>query len=313
VIYVDLATKSVLPAAQNRPSRGVYFVANDAVLDISLAFLSSFRAYNPYIPLCLIPFNEQVGKLVEYRERYRFSIFDDQEKLRRCDEISRPFYGSICGQFRKLCIFEGPFDEFVYVDCDTIILKDLYFTFQFLDNYEFVFSHSDLPDIRKWVWKDSIYETNALGPDQIAFAASTGYLCSSREALTLDEAEAKLPEGLALAPHMELWCSEQPYLNYLVVTSGKRRTSLLNLKNDSMGAHVPTELWAGSKISSHRAPRLGAEDIFMVHWAGLWSATQRDKKIYAALERLGLRPANTTTRLSMPRRRLWQHFRDLAN
>lgn len=301
--------------ALRRPHRGVYFVANDAVLDISLAFLSSFRANNPFISLCLIPFNEKFENLATYKDKYKFSIFDDQEKLRRCDEVGRPFYGSVCGQFRKLCIFDGPFDEFIYIDCDTVVLKDLYFTFQFLDDYDFIFSHSDLPDIRKWVWRDSIYETDALTADQIAFAASTGFLCSSRGSISLDEAEAKLPAGLELAPHMELWCSEQPYLNYLVVTSGKRRTSLLNLKKAFAGAHIPTELWAGSKVSGGkgREPRLGTDNVMMVHWAGVWSARPLDKKVYAAMERLGLRPANQTTRLTMPRRRLWKHFRDLAN
>jgi len=35
-------------------SRGVYFIANDAVIDIAIAFLNSFRRHNAAMPLCMI-------------------------------------------------------------------------------------------------------------------------------------------------------------------------------------------------------------------------------------------------------------------
>lgn len=35
----------------------VYFMANNKVLDMTIAFLNSFRMHNKELPLCLIPYN----------------------------------------------------------------------------------------------------------------------------------------------------------------------------------------------------------------------------------------------------------------
>ena len=159
------------------------------------------------------------------------------------------------GQFRKFCAFEGPFDEFIYIDCDTVVLKDVYFTFQFLDRYAFVFSHSDLPQLRQWVWKDSIFAAQVLTEEQIVFAANTGFFASKAGHLSIREAETKLAEGLILVEHMELLCAEQPYLNYLIVTSGKPFTSLLRLQQSAPWCNMSLELWAGHKLPLRRRDR----------------------------------------------------------
>src|SRR6185437_3410251 len=80
------------------PTRGVYFLANDSVLDIVIAFLNSFRIHNPTIPLCLIPFAEDVEKISRLADVYGFSIYNDLRCIRRCDKIAdvlfsyRPFW-----------------------------------------------------------------------------------------------------------------------------------------------------------------------------------------------------------------------------
>ena len=43
--------------------RGVYFLANDGILDMAIAFLNSFRTYNPSTALCLIPYADDVEQL----------------------------------------------------------------------------------------------------------------------------------------------------------------------------------------------------------------------------------------------------------
>jgi hypothetical protein len=43
--------------------RGVYFLANDGILDMAIAFLNSFPTYNPSIALCLIPNADDVAQL----------------------------------------------------------------------------------------------------------------------------------------------------------------------------------------------------------------------------------------------------------
>ncbi|EEP75020.1 hypothetical protein MCAG_05347 [Micromonospora sp. ATCC 39149] len=90
-------------------NRGAYFVANDAILDLAIAFLDSFRAHNPSIPLCLVPFGDDVEELTRLAGEYDFSIWRDQARLSWCDAIGRRFHGHRVGQYRKLAIWDGPF------------------------------------------------------------------------------------------------------------------------------------------------------------------------------------------------------------
>jgi len=77
------------------------------------------------------------------------------------------------------------------------------FVFDYLDQYDFVASHSDIHDIRRFVWRDSIYGAGALTREQIRYSANTGFLASRTDALDLGRVEAGLADALALAEHME--------------------------------------------------------------------------------------------------------------
>jgi hypothetical protein len=275
-----------------QPRQGVYFLANDGVLDQALAFLSSFRTYHPWTPLCLIPFGDDVAALRDLRDRFEFTVFDDTDLLRQCDEISRAFHRSTRGQYRKIAMWDGPFDEFVYIDCDTVVLHNVHFVLRYLDRYSFVTSHSDQPEVRKWVWRDSIYGAGALTEQQISFAASTGFVASRRDALSVAHASARLDDALALVDHMELVCVEQPFLNYLMVTSGAPYTSLYEISRSTGAWDLPTERWAGDpsfkvhngQIVDQPTPTL------TLHWAGEWAKARR-------------------TNTDIPYQQLWSHYR----
>ena len=142
--------------------RGAYFVANDAILDLAIAFLNSFRVHNPSMPLCLIPFNDDVETLSKLAGEYDFGVWSDPATLAWCDAVSQKFHDRSVGQYRKLAMWDGPFDEFIYIDTDTVVLTDLDFVFAHLADFGFIASHSNLPQIRKWVWKDSIYDAGVL-------------------------------------------------------------------------------------------------------------------------------------------------------
>src|SRR5262245_12241805 len=107
--------------------RGVYFLANDRILDVAISFLNSFRVYNPITALCLVPYGDDIEQLISLRERYNFTVWNDAPALRWCDEVSRAFHGCIVGQYRKLAMWDGPFERFVYIDCDTVVLHSIEF------------------------------------------------------------------------------------------------------------------------------------------------------------------------------------------
>jgi len=291
--------------------RGIYFLANNRIFDLAIAFLNSLRVHNPTIPLCLIPFDDDIRLLTEVSARYNFTIYDDDDIISRCDKIGQAICGRQCGQFRKLCAFAGPFDEFIYIDCDTILMGDPYFAYQFLEQNDFIFSHSNTLGLRRWVWKDSIFATKALTEPQIAFSANTGFFCSRRDALGVSNLEENLKSAVELASHMELMCAEQPYLNYVIVTSGKRYTSLLEMSKDYKEWLVPLERWAGRAMFSLHKDSVDhkSKNIFLYHWAGCWAASEFDKKVYNFIMRIGFKPRAPLLRIFMPRKHLWMKYR----
>jgi hypothetical protein len=262
--------------------RGVYFLASDGILDLAIAFLNSFRAHNPSTALCLIPFDNEVERVSALRDRFGFTLWPDETALQRCDAISRSFHDRTAGQYRKLAMWDGPFDEFAYIDCDTVVLHSVDFVFAHLARYGFVTSHSDMADLRRWVWRDSVYETGALTDKQISYSANTGFLASRRECLPSAQVAARLPDAVALAGHMELFCFEQPLLNYLMVTSGHPYSSLYTIAMTTGAWDIPMERWAGDpsfevfegRVLVPEAPSL------LMHWAGEWSrARDEDRQI----------------------------------
>jgi hypothetical protein len=275
----------------------VYFLANDAIFDAAVAFLNSLRAHNPDIALCLVPFADDVTRLTALRDRYRFDIWSDQSLLRACDDISAGFHGRTVGQYRKLALWEGRFDEFVYVDSDTVVLHSLDFVYPYLAEHAFVTSHSNIAELRRWVWHDSIEATGALDPAQYDFAASTGFVASRRGCLPFAEVAAKVPAALDLAEHMELVCCEQPLLNYLMVTSGRPYTSLHAIAAATGDATIPMERWAGEPlgpvVGGQVVQRAGKPPILLAHWAGEW--------VRAAM-----------TGRPIPNHALWSHYRALT-
>jgi hypothetical protein len=256
---------------EHKPTRGVYFLANNAVFEQVVAFLRSFRTHNPTIPLCLIPYNDAFDRIAVLQDTYSFSVFDNTDLLAECDAISEKFHGFVLGAYRKLVAWEGIFDSFIYIDVDTVVIDSIDFAFDGLKYAAYVASHSNLANIRQFVWKDSIYKTHLLTRPQIEFATNTGFFASWRGLLPMKHCIAKVDGALELKDHMELSCMEQPFLNYLVVTSGYACTSLLVLRDRGVMPSAALEFWGGSPDARVEGGKLYPPydaPVFLVHWAG---------------------------------------------
>lgn len=275
--------------------RGVYFLANNKVYDLAIAFLNSFRKHNNEIALCLIPYNEDSQMIFDLKEEYNFTIFNKKEVLDFCDDVSVHFHPKKLGAYRKLAAWQGDFDEFVYIDLDTVVLDNIDFAFQFLSVYPVFTSLSNEPGLVKSVWKNSIYEKNTLTLKQIEYSANTGFLVSRKNLFSMDFIKSKIDAALELKDDMVLFCMEQPFLNYLIVTSHHKYSSLLQMSARNLNLQIKQECWAGDhrgivKNGKFRIPN--GPKYFLVHWAGLWQESGD-----------GLR--------SLPYRDLWIHYRNL--
>jgi hypothetical protein len=300
-------------------TRGVYFLASDRILDLAIAFLNSFRAHNPDVPLCMIPYNPRHARVAQLASAYGFTMFPRPDLLDRCEAVGRFVLGREGGRYRKLALWEGDFDEFVYIDTDTVVLHDVTFCFDHLADHDFVTSHSHDPGLLQWVWKPTVRESGRLTKDQIDFSANTGFIVSRKPALRLEESERRQGEAAALAPWMEAPFDDQPLLNYLMVTSGRRYSSLSWLRESGAHPSLPREVWAGQRGGVVEGGRISFASepgpVLLVHWAGQWQPRRIDAFPYAVARALRLKPPTSgpVLRRRMPYRALWRHYRYLRD
>jgi hypothetical protein len=244
---------------------GIFFIANDTMYDLAVAFLNSVRIFEPLLPLCFIPYDNSCARIKELARKYNFTVFSDTALLHACDEISSRFHGATLGQYRKLAMWEGPFSHFAYLDTDTVLLSHMQVPLQLLDEWDIVTAASDMQNIRKFVWKDTV--TTCDQKIDSEYAANTGFIFSKAGSLSMKAIENRISDAITLSPHMELDYAEQALLNFLIVTSGCRYSSLSKVRRKTGRRHIPLVVWSGhcdDDLLKRRGPTLA------IHWAGQW-------------------------------------------
>jgi len=137
-------------------SKGVYILANDVVYDQLVALLNSIEVNaGKDMPICIIPYNNMLERIKKYILPYKnIRLFEDSDAIDKWDAFfeevwaayprriyqrwSRPwFYKGKTG--RAMVAFDGPFDRFVYCECDNLVMKPMDDVFEKLNNYDFVF------------------------------------------------------------------------------------------------------------------------------------------------------------------------------
>jgi len=270
----DVLSQHVAPL---RPDilRGVYFLACDKVYDLTVAFLNSLRAHNPDISLCLIPFSESYNAIAHLSTAYNFTVLNSSfyiQLLLSYDAASSSLHGTCRGHYRKLMAWHGPYDEFIYVDVDTLILCDFNPLFPLLKRFDFVAATSNKHENLSYVWKRD--PSSFLSDQQITFAANTGFFMSYKNAITSSRITIALQKATHIATYLQLRCMEQAFVNYLVVTSGLRFTSLYHLSLVESRHDLPLEIWGALLDPSLKADKIHtsfSHKVLMVHWAGLQS------------------------------------------
>lgn len=304
------------PEVIAKGTRGVYFVANDRIIDLTIAFLNSFRKSNPDLPLCLIPFRADTAQLELLAEKYQFTIYNNTEFLASCDQMSLLFHPGVTGHYRKLACWHGPFDEFVYIDVDMVVLKSIDFSFELLNHFEFITSCSNIAATEQWVWKPSVYEAGILNNEQIRYAANTGFIISKKGLIPAESLMDRAQEATKLTAHMELSCKEQPFLNYLFVTSGLRYTSLWVLAGTVLFPQNYIEYWAGNgkkQLIKGTFTMFEGQirEVFLIHWAGVWQPQPSEIKLFSLLYRLRIRRKMWQISIHMPLLSLWKKYRKM--
>lgn len=232
---------------------GICTLGNDYVYDQLVALLNSIDAIlGSDIPVCIYPFDEQMERVkAEINQRPNVFIYNNQESINRWDKfmleassasMNRENY-RIYGGHRRFCAFDGPFDKFIYLDADTLVMNSLDFVFDKLDKYDcitydFQFRHPEKVYNTKSPKLLKVFDKIRLHNEIFCsgfFASKQGLFNQEKleELLTYlrnGEKEILYPKG------------DQPVVNYMFMRSEK---TICNLSH-----HLPTSEITGCCVTS---------------------------------------------------------------
>ncbi len=136
---------------------GICTLASDQVYDQLVALLNSIEAImGSETPVCVYPYNEDTSKIAaEIARRPHVQLYDNIESMERWDRFAKMAWdthptakqrwlqaGSATyhrfGTHRRYCAFDGPFDRFLYMDADTLLMAPVDFVFAQLNESDCV-------------------------------------------------------------------------------------------------------------------------------------------------------------------------------
>jgi hypothetical protein len=193
---------------------GVYFLANDVVYDWTIAFLNSFRTFNPDLPLYLIPFNDNCNRVLSLKESYNFEVYTDDsfsrlEAIGEAFELGHTKTGSYW--FRRYAAFWGPVEQFMYLDTRQVILADLKPFIQALEQFDFDFLHYDCA-------LDQVYEPGEFRREMLRTGKGRGFnsgrWASCKGLFCLEEFERLGEDALKIREQLNPRNTDQAFINY---------------------------------------------------------------------------------------------------
>lgn len=255
-------------------SAGVYFSANDVVYDWSIAFLNSFRTFNPDLRLLLIPFNDQCDRIFKLQDQYNFEIYIDSsfarlEAIGQAFELGHTPTGPYW--FRRYAAFWGPCDRFMYLDARQVVLAELRPIIQALDDYDFELLHFDCA-------LNQVYEPGELRHQFLRQGKARGFNSgrwAARQGLfSLGEFETLAANALRVRDQLNPRNTDQSFINYCCDVKPVRYGHVAEL----LGG-ICQNGWARQSGNAYQTQHgyfmwdYGGNDhkkqIILLHWAGL--------------------------------------------
>ena len=263
--------KSKTSMIDKKDDFGVYCLGNDNVLDWLITFLESFRCHEPEVNLKIIPFDDKIEKLERLSSKYNFSVLTD-ESLSTLDSIGHAIHPdkySDAHTFRKFAAFWGPFEKFLFLDSDIVVLSQLDILLQPFLQSDFDLMHYDTS--LNYVYKPGDFR-NRMVSEFGSTSFNTGCFAATNTLLTLDDVKDCLTQALAIKENFACG-GEQPFLNYCVDIKKTKRATFFE-KDKSLCKWT----WANQKpirhvnekycLMSPHNPNYGKQIPFL-HWSGI--------------------------------------------
>lgn len=219
---------------------GICTLANDRVYDQLIALLNSIDAIaGSDMPVCVYPYDDQTERIAQaIAERPNVQLYDDRVSMQQWDQFVRqvwdahptarqrwgnndPHYYHRVGTHRRFCAFDGPFDRFIYMDADTLLLNSVQFVFDQLQQQDWVvydFQYGDPVHVYELT---SPRLMQVFSPEQIATEIfCSGFYASKRGLFDAAQREWLLKElRQGDAELLYPMAPDQTILNYMVMKS----------------------------------------------------------------------------------------------
>ena len=250
---------------------GIYIVANDKVYEEAIALITSISLHCGDIPICIIPYNDQLKRITEWIQRspqFNIEWFDIElvNKFQQhidylFDYPTAPKHKDKRNRLRNLLAWFGKYDRFFYIDCDIIVYRNIIPLLQKLDTQDFIHYDKQYLNKIKWVYTPLIL-TRHLNFEEKTFNA--GFWGSKKDLFTQEELIDRLRRCKEVCGFFDFPSGSlaQPVINYLIHT----KTELIFNWNKESGF---PETWAGNKfLLKNGIPYQGDQRVYYIHWAG---------------------------------------------
>ncbi|MDJ0746492.1 MAG: sugar transferase [Xenococcaceae cyanobacterium MO_167.B27] len=234
---------------------GICTLGNDRVYDQIIALLNSIEVIaGKDMSVCIYPYDDNTEKLAqEVAKRPNVQLYDNVDSIQKWDKYVRSIWDvhptakqvwqkidnepyHRVGTHRRYCAFDAPFDRYIYMDADTLLMSPTDAIFDLLESHDCIvydFQHKDPTHVYnvKSPKLETIFPSERV--EQEIFCS--GFYASKKDLFTPEMREdllSHLKQGEAeilypMAP-------DQTIINYMMMRSGCSVYNLaLNLPPDN--------------------------------------------------------------------------------
>ncbi|NER81400.1 MAG: sugar transferase [Leptolyngbya sp. SIO1D8] len=252
---------------------GIYTLANDKVFDQLVALLNSIEANaGKDYPVCVIAYNDELQRVrQELEKRPNVTLLDDQTLFQFWEDFSYDVWKSHptalsewknqgittrfyrVGENHRYCAFDeaAPFDRFIYLDADTLVMGPLEPFFEALNENDVAVYDFQFKDPSHIFNLESSLLVSLFGQSRIEKEIFCSGCYASKKGLFSREELAGLVSQLEQgdADVLYLGAPNQSVLNYIIMKSGR--------KVHNLALNWPADKKTGNSVTS---PHFVAQD-----------------------------------------------------
>ncbi|MBE9221225.1 methionine synthase [Cyanobacterium stanieri LEGE 03274] len=252
--------------------KGIYIIANDKVLDNCITLLNSIRLYDKDVPITLIPYDDNYHQVFNIlSKKYKVTLYPDLDFIDKLSNNLHSIFGENFfarpNQFRKQACWFGEYDEFLYIDTDIIVFDKIIQCLDYLQDYDFIACDYQGKKGIQNVFSQQVIDNNIFTSEQLKDIFNCGFWGSKKKIIseeTLYKIFKECSQNLQYFDFTQK-TSDQPIINYLILTQVKKRLNLTQITDDEPGN------WAGSKHFIEKDHKLydNGKPLRYLHWAGV--------------------------------------------